>query len=131
MDFNFHMPQMEEIKAHVKKNKNAYIVGGCGIVFSGVVYYFGARSGSPRVLSPKASIFGINNKLDQKVIQIVDRSGPPSWITYWIEQDLEFDSQRLVSAATGLSESHISKQLNGKRIPVDGVTLVRKGLAAA
>ena len=117
----------EEVKAHVGRHKVVYSAGTV-IVIAGVAYCIGVRAGSSHTLCP--SIFGINNKLDQTVINLVNRPGPPSWVTYWVEKDLEFMSQEAVSEATGLSTSHISKQLNGKRPPVPGVTLIRRGLAA-
>lgn len=118
---------LTRIKAHVKRHQVAYSVGGI-VVIAGVSYYVGTRMGSSRTLSP--SIFGINNKMNQKVIVEAGRQGPPSWIIYWVEADREFDSQRELARLLGLSETHISKLLNGKRNPVDGLTLVRRGLAA-
>ena len=117
---------LDRIKNHVNRHKLAYSVGVV-VVIAGVSYYIGTRMNSSRTLSP--SILGINNKLDQSVVILADRSGPPSWRIYWVEANKEFNSQRELALLTGLSETHISKLLNGKRNPIDGFTLVRRGLA--
>lgn len=114
-------------KAHVKRHKVAYSVGAV-VVVAGVSYYVGTRVGCSRTLSP--SIVGINNKLDQSVTILADRSGAPSWRIYWVEANREFNSQRELALFTGLSETHISKLMNGKRKAINGLTLVRRGLAA-
>lgn len=121
---------VDKVKAHICKHKVAYSVGTI-VVISGIAYYIGYRSGSTHVFSPNASIFGINCKLDQKVIAIADRQGPPSWIIGKVGSDLEWQSQRSTAISEGLREADLSAHLNGLLPEVNGARYFRKGLAAA
>ena len=71
---------LDRVKAHVGRHKVAYSMGTV-VVVAGVAYYVGTLAGSSRTLSPSISgVISINNKLDQTVIKLVDRPGPPSWV---------------------------------------------------
>lgn len=118
----------DKVKAHVKRHKIVYSIGTV-VVIAGVSYYIGTRVGATRILSP--SIVGNHNKLDQRVITIVNRKGPPSWIVYCVETGEEFDSQRLMALAHKIRERDLRAHLNGLLENVNGKHYVRKGLAAA
>ena len=121
----------EEVKAHVGRHKVAYSVGTV-VVVAGVAYYIGVRAGSSKTLSPSASIVGgINYKIDQKVITLVDRQGPPSWVIGQVGTDLEWNSQRETAISEGIRESDLRAHLNGLIKHVNGKQYFRKGLAAA
>ena len=125
---------LDTVKTHVRKHKRAYSIGTV-VVIAGVAYYIGTRTGPPRValnvLSNKGSIFGINNKLDQRVITLVDRPGPPSWIIGKVGTNEEWSSQGLTAAANQIRESDLRAHLNGLLDNVNGERYYRKGLAAA
>ena len=120
---------LDKIKAHIGQHKVIYSVGTI-VVIAGVSYYIGVRVGSPRILSPTSSIFGINNKLDQRVTTLVDRSGPPSWKTFCYETGEEFNSQRAMARAHDILEQDLSMHLNGLLNNVNGKHYGRSGLAA-
>jgi hypothetical protein len=118
---------LDKVKAHIGRHKVAYSFGTV-VVVAGVSYYVGTRVGSPKVFSN--SIVGINNKLDQRVVQLVDRKGPPSWIVRCVETNEEFVSQGKTAIAHGLRESDLRAHLNGMLDSVNGKHYVRLGLAA-
>ena len=118
----------KKISDHVKQHKIAYSIGTI-IVISGVAYYVGTRVGPSRTLSPSIT-FGINSKLDQRVITLVDRSGPPSWKVFCVETGEELNSQRAMARAHGILEQELSMHLNGLLNEVNGKHYVRRGLAA-
>jgi hypothetical protein len=117
----------DRVKAHVGRHKVVYSVGGV-IVVAGIAYYVGTRVGATRILSP--SIVGDNNKLNQKIITLVNRQGPPSWKIYCIETGEELNSQRAMALVHKISESDLSQHLNGLHEHVNGKHYVRRGLAA-
>jgi hypothetical protein len=118
----------DKVKEHVGRHKVAYSVGTV-VVIAGVAYYFGVRNGSSKVVSN--SIIGNNNKLDQSVTHLVERSGPPSWVIGKIGTDEDWLSQGKAALAEGIRESDLRAQLNGKLDNVNGERYFRKGLAAA
>lgn len=117
----------DKVKMHVGRHKVLYSAGTI-FVISGVSYYIGLRSGSTDILSP--SVVGINNKLDQSVITLIDRSGPPSWVTYCVETGEEWLSQRSAAIAEGIRMSDLSSHLNFGTELANGKHYGRRGLAA-
>lgn len=120
--------KLEKIKAHVGRHKVAYTAGTV-VVIAGVSFYIGTRVGCSNTLSP--SIFGINNKLNQQVITLVDRKGPPSWVIGKVGTDLEWNSMEATAIAEGLRLRELRAHLNGLLDNVNGARYFRKGLAAA
>jgi hypothetical protein len=128
MEIVINVPFVDKIGVHLKKHKTKYFVGTGVIVVAGIAYYIGTRNGSSRLLSPNASIFGINNKMDQTVIQLAERSGPPSWKTFCWETGEEVNSQRAMAYLHRISEHDLSDHLNGHLENVGGKHYGRRGL---
>ena len=121
--------KIEKIKAHIGRHKVVYSIG-TGVVIAGVGYYIGVRVGSSKALSLTASIVGDNNKLDQRVIHLAERSGPPSWEILCRETGEKLNSQRAMAHAHRISEVDLSQHLNGFLDDVKGRHYVRTGLSA-
>lgn len=65
-------------------------------------------------------------------VAIIDarRQGPPSWVVRCVETGQITSSQRAMAAALGISESNISKQLNGILDHAEGYHFERICLSA-
>lgn len=117
-----------EVKAHVGRHKVVYSVGAV-VVIAGIAYYIGFRVGTPKIVNN--SIIGNNNKLDQSVITLVDRRGPPSWVIGKAGTDEDWLSMDATAIAEGLRLRDLRAHLNGRLDSVNGERYFRKGLAAA
>ena len=124
---------LDKVKEHVGRHKVAYSLGTI-VVIAGVSYWVGVRTGSSFTLSElsnKGTVVGINNKMNQTVVQLVDRSGPPSWVIRCIETGEETLSQHEMASLHGLRVSDLRAHLNGYLDSVNDKHYVRLGLAAA
>ena len=123
------MIAFDKVKEHVGRHKVAYTAGAM-VVVSGASFYVGARVGSPIAFTQKGTIVGINNKLYQTVVVLVNRQGPPSWMIRCVETGEEFLSQRSAAFTHNLTERELSRHLNGMLESVGGKHYIRTGLAA-
>lgn len=130
MEVTINIPFVDGIAEHIKKHKTTYMIGISILVIGGIIYYIGISPGSTRVGSPSASIFGINNKIDQRVTTLVDRPGPPSWIIGKVGTDEAWLSQHAAAFAEGIGERDLRAHLNGFVDNINGERYYRKGLAA-
>jgi len=128
---------VDRIKAHIKKHKPVYILGGV-IVIAGITYLIvrstrlqgglginGLQGGPSNTASFN---FGKNTKLDHVNFILSNRSGPPSWITFCEETQEKLNSQRAMALAHGISEGDLSKHLNHGKDLVNDRHYARVGM---
>ena len=75
-------------------------------------------------------VLGKNATLNQVSYFASERQGPPSWVVRCIETGNVFTSQRSAAFAMEISESNISRQLNGLKDQADGYHFERLCMAA-
>lgn len=130
----------DKIKQHLRDNKTHYIWGSVTVVVAGITCVIvKGRCSSHRIDR------GISVVADRGISVIADRSvvkdnvfhiskhsrrGAPSWIVRCVETGEVFSSQREAAEAMGLSQSEISKHLNGLMDHVRGFTFERIAMAA-
>lgn len=128
----------KRIKTHIKKHKVVYSFASGGIVFAGITGII-MRGVASRHISGGISVAanrGISVVADRSVVTSnvsfisSRRKGSPSWVIRCLENGLIYSSQRKAALAMGLSESEISKQLNGLTENVRGYRFERICMAA-
>jgi hypothetical protein len=121
--------RLEKIKTHLEEHKEAYIVGGFGII-AVVITAIGVR----RLSSPGMVVNAANNTLtlaDRVTVNNFDAVKRLSYIVRLKDTDLYWEAQADVAKALGYSEKAISHHLNrGKPLP-GGEELVRVGVKSA
>jgi hypothetical protein len=130
VEITLKVPFVDEIAAHIKRHKTAYIVGTTVVITAGVTYLVTrnttlSKEGSTNFAS---LIFG-KNTVNQTAITMVERKGPPSWITECTETGERLLSQRSMASAKGISEWDLSQHLNGNLDNVNGLHFKRIGMA--
>jgi hypothetical protein len=140
----------DDIKTHFEKYKAAYIVGGISVgIFSvaGITYLI-MRDGSlgispsvtgtagPSVTGTRESgviqniVSGKSNTLNAVSYFSANRSGPPSWVVRCKETGEVFTSQHAAALAKGITETNLSKHLNGLQDTAQGFHFERLCMAA-
>jgi hypothetical protein len=117
------------IKAHVKRHKVAYTVGGV-VVIAGVCFYAGRRVGSSRQIVDSYKL-QINSPTTNNVCQLLvdaDRKGPAAYIVRKKGTNQAWIGQTNAALANGHSPAAMSQHLNGKRPHVSGEEFERIGL---
>jgi hypothetical protein len=133
MPFKDRIEQMKEdakfkkIRTHIEKNKNTYMGVAGGFIIGGVVFHH-----TPQVKSVvDAYKLQINSPTTNAVSVIAaNRQGPPSWVTRNKTTGDTRQSQRAMARHDGVSETDLSKHLNGQRDNVSGMEYERICLAA-
>jgi hypothetical protein len=121
------------VKTHVKKHKEAYVVGavatgvivvGAVIAFkSGVVTLNVTDSANIAINSPKTNV--VNN-----ITNVAVSNGHLSKIVQNVDTGEWFASQAEAARAIGVDPSAISRHFSrGEKLP-DGVQLIRRGVAS-
>jgi len=112
--------QERTIKAHLKRNKNAYITGGVCLIVGAIA---GAvlinRSSGGAQFAQKITQVGIGYKVRPTIVNFVERS-TPSKPVHLVGTDLYFDSLSDAARKTGHSLSMISRNVNGHIADVKG-----------
>jgi hypothetical protein len=125
------------VKEYLQEHKELYIGLGVGVIVAGITYsIMRAQSGSiilrdSIVEAQRDSIvLGKNATLNQVSYFDSNRQGPASWVVRCVETGLVFTSQRAAALAMDISESNISRQLNGLKNQADGYHFERICMAA-
>jgi hypothetical protein len=124
------VPFVDEIAAHVKKHKTAYIVGTTVVVTAGITYFVTRRISVGQGNVNVRALNLLSNK--PNIVTVIEngRQGPPSWVVRCVETNEWFSSQRAAAFGKGLSESELSSHLNGLRDNVRDLHFERVCLAA-
>ena len=125
----------EQAKQHVKDHKEAYIVGGLSLAGISCLIMRGVASqpiSSSVTGTAGSSVTGTGKKVVISNISFIsaDRQGPPSWVVRCKETGSIFTSQRGAASEMGITESNISKHLNGMQETAQGYHFERICLAA-
>jgi hypothetical protein len=126
--------KIERGKEHVKRYKEAYIVGALGLagitclIMRDVVHQ-PINRGISVVADRGISVVGKKVTMNNVSYVSANRQGPPSWRIRCLETKEQFESQRAAAMAMGLPENEISKHLNGLMDHVRGNHFERIGLA--
>ena len=130
-----------KIRKHLRKHKEAYIVGGVGLGLAYFTWYI-MRDHSRLISSSVTGTAGHsvtvtgksvefkNNTLNMVSYISAERSGPPSWVVRCIETGQVYTSQRAAALSMEISETNISKHLNGLQETAQGFTFERLCMAA-
>jgi hypothetical protein len=117
---------------HVKRHKVAYsfgagvaIVGVTCLVTRGISFRGGLGVSELQSGLSNAVSFERNATLNNVSFIFSNRQGPPSWVVRCLETKEIFSSQWLAAQQKGLSQSHLSSHLNGKRDHVNGLHFER------
>jgi hypothetical protein len=117
------------IKEHVQRHKTAYLIGA-GVAIAGLTYLVTRKTiiGQGNVSVRALNL--LSNK--PNIITVIEsgRQGPPSWVVRCLETDEVFTSQRGAAILKGITETHISKHLNGALENAGGFHFERICMAA-
>lgn len=127
--------KIEEVKEHLRKYKEAYIVGGIGLAaITGLIVRDRVHLPISRGISVTAdrgiAVIGKRVMMNNVSYISADRQGPPSWVVRCKETGEVKTSQREMAILMGLPENEISRHLNGLRDHVRGFHFERLCLAA-
>lgn len=126
--------KIEKIKTHFRENKKTYLVG-IGVAGITAIIMRGIASQSiSRGISVTAergiSVLGKKVVMENVSYISSNRQGPPSWVIRCKETNDIFTSQRSAASEMNLSDSEISKHLNGLMDNVRGFHFERICMAA-
>jgi hypothetical protein len=125
------------VKEHYQRNKKKYIIGSyvLAITAGGAIVYWATKDGALGAVdidvSPTFSEieFGDNGTLNNITYIMSKRQGPPSWVVWCEETEEAFMSQHSAAVAKGISQTTMSKHLNGSLETADGLHFKRLCLA--
>lgn len=129
---------IEKVKEHIKEHKLAYSCAATGFAVAGITFLI-TRGISSQHIGRGTSVTanrGISVVADRSVVTSnvsfisSRRQGAPSWVVRCKETGQIFTSQRSTALEMGLSESELSKHLNGLLDHVRGFTFERICIAA-
>ena len=130
------------VKKHFKNNQKIYFGIAIGVGVAGITWVIVRRVtaqpislGTSETTQTGISVLGQRVVIKDSTLNNVsyissERSGPPSWVVRCKETDQVFTSQRNAALAMELSQSEISKHLNGVMDDVRGFTFERICMAA-
>jgi hypothetical protein len=126
-----------KVKSHFQKNKTAYTILGTGVIVAGITYVI-MRGVAPQSISSSvtgtagSSVTGTGKKVVISNVSFIsaDRQGPPSWVVRCKETGTIFTSQRIAAFEMGITETNLSKHLNGLQENAEGYTFERICMAA-
>lgn len=127
MEHNIHIPQIEEIKTHFKKNKKFYIVGGISLTV-GAVGGACLMSGGVQIVD---AFKLVNWKSSHTSMTVLIRRGHPGNIIKCLETGELFASQNRAASLNGISASNLSQHLSGKYDHAGGLHFEKLGEAIA
>src|SRR5262245_57347920 len=108
------------IKKHVREHKREYIAAAGGAVLATITCIIVRGIASQPINSSVTGVAGSNvigagKKVVLRNVSFFasNRQGPPSWVVRCLETGDVFTSQRAASIAMGITETNLSKHLNG------------------
>lgn len=129
-------PVLDPIKAHVRRHKVAYSFG-TGVIFAGITFCI-MRSVTSQPISSSvtgttgSSVTGTGKKVVISNISFIssNRQGSPSWVVRCLETGDIFSSQFAAAKEMGITQTNLSKHLNGLQETAQGFHFERICLAA-
>jgi hypothetical protein len=130
--------RIKKVKVHLRENKAVYISAGITIVTIAGITWTIMRGANAQSISRDVIVTaGRDAIVTRKKIVLhgvsfisSDRQGPPSWVVRCKETGAIFTSQRAAALAMGITESNLSRYLNGLQDSAQGYTFERVCLAA-
>jgi len=134
-DHKVEFPQLERLKMHVRKHKREYIAGIGGAALATITCVimkdrietlllsrvYGLKTAE--ISATNRSFFSFNSQ--QSNIVIRQEIGRPPYLIHDLTTDLYYGSQRMAAKALDVSETTMSRHLNGLRDHVSGHVLER------
>lgn len=128
--------RIENIKEHVKKHKVKYACGATAVVSVGFTClimrgrYEVARGGTygPETIDTSVTMRPLAFLSQQhNTVEVIARDGRghPGYIVHCLDTDQFFSSQRMAALYHGISETILSKHLNGKLPDAEGIQFER------
>jgi hypothetical protein len=137
LDININIPNVEELKTHVKKHQVAYsFFAGSVVAGFTCLIMRDVRSIEPIsrgiAVTAERGIAVLGKKVEMNNVSYFysNRQGSPSWVVRCLETNDIFSSQRAASKHLGLTESELSQHLNGRKDHVLGYHFERICMAA-
>jgi hypothetical protein len=126
MDHNVNFPEVDKIKAHVRKNKKWYQGFGFGLA-AGITLimlkgqYAGLDKAATTVFARPLFLFSNHNKMVNVVAVVAGEGrGHPGFPVICKETGHVFLSQKGAALWAEVSDRHMSRHLNGMSTDVDG-----------
>jgi hypothetical protein len=126
--------KLKKVRNHIEENRDVYILGG---IFAGITFLIVRNVASQPISSSVtgtagSSVTGTRNKVVMNNVSYIsaNRQGPPSWVIRCKETGDVFTSQRIAASEMSISETNISKQLNGLQEDAQGYHFERICMAA-
>lgn len=123
---------LEKIKTHVQKHKAVYTCGAVALATAGITTLvmrdryealvtdgaYGLKTADTSVTMRSLSFLSSQNN----IVSVITRNGRghPGYLVHCLDSDEYFSSQREAALACDVSETLLSKHLNGKLPNVDG-----------
>lgn len=108
-------PMWNGVKEHVKRNKKAYLIGSYVLV-AGVTYLVARGITAQQIGTVNVRTLSLfSNRATSNITTVIEsgRQGPPSWVVRCLETDRVYTSQRTAALVHDITETHLSKHLNG------------------
>lgn len=125
------------VKKHVVEHKVIYSCAATGVVVATFTYIIMRGIAKPSIsrdviVTTGPSVTGTRNRVVINNVSYIsaNRQGPPSWIIRCKETGDIFTSQHAAALALGITETNISKHLNGLQEHAQGYTFERLCMAA-
>jgi hypothetical protein len=126
----------QRVKTHLQENKRTYLAATGGAAFAGITCLIVRGIASQSINRDVIVTAGRDAIVARKRIVMrnvsfisAERQGSPSWVVRLKETGEIFTSQRAAAAATGVTASNISRQLNGLQENAQGLHFERICLA--
>jgi hypothetical protein len=121
--------RIEKVKNHFAENKAVYVAVGITASVSVILTLSVVGIRGLIITKPIITVNGNGNTTTYAHVALSQRRGHPGYVIRCLETGKVFFSQRHAAAEMGLSQSTISKHLNGTLQSVDGFTFERIGEA--
>jgi len=130
MDENKKNTKIERIKKHIKDNKKVYIAGATGVAAGvcGTLIYCLATGKFHKTTITNQGVgtnLGITNVIQQTVSEYGNKLGRPGNEVVDTQTWKCYKSQTLAAKAAGVSDTSMSRHLNGDYPNLDGRTFKR------
>ena len=123
----------QEISAHIEKNKNVYISAVASSAITAAVLLMLKQSSTSSPINVDAGrdaiVAGRDVVMENVKMISADRQGPPSWVIRNKMTNHVEKSQRRMALHDGVSQSTLSRHLNGLRDHANGMEYERLCLA--
>lgn len=132
---NVEVEGVDDLKTHIRENKRRYLLGVLG--FAGITCLVMRGVASQPISSSVtgaagSNVIGAGKKVVMRNVSFIssNRQGPPSWVVRCLDTGDIFTSQRSAALALGITETNLSKHLNGLQETAEGLSFERICMAA-